>query len=246
VDDNPEVRELWELCLKPVWTLPPECLLERLLLLKRVLERLGGPDGQLYRQDGLRKRVELLARMGIPPASGDTSGPPPSVPPAGGDTSLGASRHDVSFLEWTAWWERGREGKAPELHDSPFSSPCQTLEWGEQGRLESLRKARAKTEDRFLLLGFFAAEEICRQLAEKQRWPQVQEIARQHELRHYALLAEHRLQPTADTAARLQYRAYRVERLCRQHRQLDLPVPARWQMGESFTAGKGLNRSAPK
>jgi hypothetical protein len=210
VEDNPEFRTLWDQLIRPVWTAPFEGLLDRLLLLKRLLPRLGGPDGQLYRQDAVRKLVELQARLGSSPGAEELS------------------PHEVSFLEWTAWWERGREGPAPKLHDSPFSSFCQTLEWGEPGRLEFLRKSQPKTEERFLLLRTWAAEESCRQMAAKERWTQVQEIARQHDLPHFALLALQRIAPGAETLARISYRSYRVLRLRQQLRQMGLPECKRW------------------
>ena len=207
-----EFRELWDACMRTVWTAPPESLLERVLLLRRLLPRLGGSDGQLYLLDARRKNRELLARLGQ--VSNDEEA---------------LSPHELSFLEWTAWWERGREGPAPKLHDSPFSSFCQTLEWGESGRLEFLRKIQPKGDERFLLLRTWAAEESCRQMAEKERWALVREIAEQQELPFYALLAEHALSPTPEIWARCQYRAYRVERLIGQLPQLGLQGLARWQ-----------------
>jgi hypothetical protein len=192
-------EDVWEQ-VRPVWTAEPETVLARYLLLKAWLAKVSGPDAELYRQDGQRKLLELLSRLG--------------------------RGEDGAFLRWTAWWETGRVGNPPELGDSPFTSPCANLVWGETGRLEALSRIRSEHEPRFQMLARWAAEELAKPLIVKQQWSRLLPLARQHGLAAEATLAEAR---TSGDERALQYRRYRMERLVRQSAQLGLPPLARWR-----------------
>lgn len=208
-----EFGRAWDVQLRHVWSIPPEMVVERYLVLTRLMAACRGSEADLYKPELQRKSFELLARIGkVDPKAKSVLSPPES-----------------EFLEWVAWWELGDTTCGPpELSDSVFASFCCRLVDGDHDPLYKSLKRSTRKDERLAIFRVWAAEELCESFIGSHQWKKCQSLAHECELRGYYAYATHRLDPAPLTSQWMRYRHYRVQRLVAQLSTLGATRSRRW------------------